>query len=569
MNIPLNQFEQLIDEVILKRGLDYYRNGLVDEPEELSPGCFEAIVQGSEPYRVILTIQNETVTDYSCSCPYDLGPVCKHVVSLLFALQNEALGIKPRARKKTNGKTGDQAAKAGRKTVSEQVDEILKPLPHEALTGFIKEVCLCNPDFRRMFIARFALQIKGESKAIYLSQVRAILQSAKGRGGFIEWGRTATVGRAVMGFLEGAKRNLQTGNYHSAILISIVVLEEMVKAIQYSDDSDGDIGGCADEAMEVLAQVSKSGLPEEQRKFLFDYAVSAFKKRLFEGWDWHLGIISLAVELTKEHEEADKLIRILESAPHSEYEHERFQELILAVLRKSGRDKEADAFMSGSMKNPRFREQAIENAINKGELKKAEELANEGIKLDRKDKPGLADTWVDWLLKIAMKQNDREAVIMHARYLMNQSNRDHRQYYGILKSQIAPDQWPSFVDKLIKEIASADRWSNAGYLAWLCIQEERWKELLNVISQHFTLHGIQEYEPYLKDRYSGELADLYKKGILNLLERATGRNHYQEATRYIRRMRKIGAVQKADDLISQLQQKYPQRRALMEELGRV
>jgi len=569
MNIPLNHFEQLIDEAILKRGLDYYRKGLVEEPEELSPGCFEAIVQGSEPYRVILTIQNETVTDYSCSCPYDLGPVCKHVVSLLFALQNESLGIKPRARKKTNGRIGDQAVKAGRKTVSEQIDEILKPLPHEALADFIKEVCMGNPDFRRIFISRFASQAKGESRAVYLSQVRAILQSAKGRGGFIEWGRTTAVGRAVMGFLEGAKRNLQSGNYHSAILISIAVLEEMVKAIQYSDDSDGDIGGCADEAMEILAQVSKSGLPEEQRNFLFEYAVTVFKKGLFEGWDWHLGIISLAVELLKEPEEADKLIRILESAPHSEYEHERFQEMILAVLRKSGRNKEADAFMSGNMQNPRFRSQAIENAIKKGELKKAEELAKEGIKVDRKDKPGQADIWIDCLLKIAMKQKDREAVITHARYLLPQPNRDHRQYYGILKSYVHENQWTSFVDKLIRDIAAKDRWSNSVLLAWICIQEERWKELLNVISQHFTLHGIQEYEKYLKDKYSGELADLYKKGILELLDRATGRNHYQEATRYIRRMKKIDEVQKAEELIAQLQKKYPQRRALIEELERV
>ena len=41
MNIPLNQFEQIIDETILKRGLDYFRKGLVEEPEELSPGLMK------------------------------------------------------------------------------------------------------------------------------------------------------------------------------------------------------------------------------------------------------------------------------------------------------------------------------------------------------------------------------------------------------------------------------------------------------------------------------------------------------------------------------------------------
>jgi uncharacterized Zn finger protein len=86
MNIPLDQFEQIIDETILKRGLNYFRQGLVEEPEEIAHGSFEAIVQGSEPYRVTVTVLDRNVTDYSCTCPYDMGPVCKHVAALLFAL---------------------------------------------------------------------------------------------------------------------------------------------------------------------------------------------------------------------------------------------------------------------------------------------------------------------------------------------------------------------------------------------------------------------------------------------------------------------------------------------------
>ena len=48
MQIPLNQFEQVIDEDILKRGLSYFKKGRVYEPEEISPDEFETIVEGSE-----------------------------------------------------------------------------------------------------------------------------------------------------------------------------------------------------------------------------------------------------------------------------------------------------------------------------------------------------------------------------------------------------------------------------------------------------------------------------------------------------------------------------------------
>ena len=36
MKIPLSEFEQHVDETILKRGMKYFKGGLVQEPDELS-----------------------------------------------------------------------------------------------------------------------------------------------------------------------------------------------------------------------------------------------------------------------------------------------------------------------------------------------------------------------------------------------------------------------------------------------------------------------------------------------------------------------------------------------------
>ena len=40
MEIPLDQFEGYIDETILKRGLSYFKNGKVNEPEEIRKGVY-------------------------------------------------------------------------------------------------------------------------------------------------------------------------------------------------------------------------------------------------------------------------------------------------------------------------------------------------------------------------------------------------------------------------------------------------------------------------------------------------------------------------------------------------
>jgi hypothetical protein len=36
MQISIHQFEQFINETILKRGLTYFKNGYVSEPEEIA-----------------------------------------------------------------------------------------------------------------------------------------------------------------------------------------------------------------------------------------------------------------------------------------------------------------------------------------------------------------------------------------------------------------------------------------------------------------------------------------------------------------------------------------------------
>ena len=57
--------------------------------------------------------------------------------------------------------------------------------------------------------------------------------------------------------------------------------------------------------------------------------------------------------------------------------------------------------------------------------------------------------------------------------------------------------------------------------------------------------------------------------IIKYVESNMGRNHYQNACRYLRRMIKMGARDKAEELILHFREKYPQRRALMEELRKV
>lgn len=133
MKILLNEFEHQIDETILKRGLDYFKKGCVTDVNELGGGNYEITVEGTETYTVNLSIEGNAVRRFECDCPYDMGPVCKHVVAALFYLQKDTLDITALPAK--------NAQKKKEKSVAVQAEELLNTLSHDALKAFIHDVC--------------------------------------------------------------------------------------------------------------------------------------------------------------------------------------------------------------------------------------------------------------------------------------------------------------------------------------------------------------------------------------------------------------------------------------------
>ncbi len=73
-----------------RRGRDYYEQGAVLSLARRGDQLL-AEVEGSqyEPYRVRITFDEGGITGAFCSCPYDWGGWCKHVVAVLLACRRE------------------------------------------------------------------------------------------------------------------------------------------------------------------------------------------------------------------------------------------------------------------------------------------------------------------------------------------------------------------------------------------------------------------------------------------------------------------------------------------------
>ncbi|MGB0838560.1 MAG: SWIM zinc finger family protein [Chitinophagales bacterium] len=80
--------QNLSSERSFKRGQDYYNSDMV-ECLLKKGNVFTAAVHGTEIYEIEIIIDQEGTMDCECSCPYDWGGICKHIVAVGLAIIHE------------------------------------------------------------------------------------------------------------------------------------------------------------------------------------------------------------------------------------------------------------------------------------------------------------------------------------------------------------------------------------------------------------------------------------------------------------------------------------------------
>ena len=576
MQIPLDHFEQVIDEKILKRGLSYYNKGLVHQLDEVSPNTYEAVVEGTEDYTVQLTVKNNVVSEYVCDCPYDQGPVCKHVAAVFFKLQEDQLQLIQKQAKTKSKATSKTATGKKRKTIAEQINEMLTKASKDELVDLIQEETSSNTAFRNRVMMALEQYNDNITKDYYAKQMKAILKSARGRFGFVDWQSAQVMGRSIEQMLNAAYNAYERNNYQNALYVCFAAMEVLIPALNEVDDSSGVLGDCITMAYDLLRDMGDDEASESIRKEIFDFCLNHFEKHTFRGWDWHINIMWLAMTVARTEKEYDSLLSLVEQEQNNEpkgyseeFEERQLQLVKYRMLVITRGDEAAEAYLQQKLDNPELRRVAIKNAIMQKEFNAAIKLAMDGVNKDIKQYPGLAKEWYDWLLTIALAQNDNPKIIEYARYLLIDNFHPQQDYYQILKQHVKPDQWNDFVDQLIHDIEAKSRGHHSDLVARILIKEARWEQLWDLVCELPFLQSVEYYESYFTKRHPDQLAELYAKLILEYMSHNMGRDHYKTACRYIRKIIKLGERQIANDLMDTLRKTYPQRKALMEELDKV
>ena len=559
MAFSLNNFEEQIDGKILERGKDYYERAMVDRSLELEKGKYECKVLGTRSYKVIIALDNKKIVDYKCNCPFDMGPICKHVVASLFHLRDTL-------DKAINLDAPIKQYHPAEKPLVERMESILQQIPHHELKDFVIQKALYDDIFRNVFLSSFAHLNDQESRKMYADQVDAILVAASDRDGYINWSNIYDVNLQVGNLIGEASKQLYKKNYQTAFWITTVVMEKMTEALQFSDD-DGGIYECVADALDLFRSMAQMEMDKagKWREEILKYCMDAYNRKIYAEWETHFEMLEIAADMVKEEEEIQHIFSLLDRPQDSIYDIEEAQVLKYRLLKRLRGEKVAKDYLEQHMENSRLRDLAINMAMEAKDFEKAKKIVLDDLQEEEEGRR-FSKKWYDRLLGIAQAEEDKEDIVKYARSLYINSYHHNKKYYELLKEHVKKEEWKSFLNNLINEIKER---AGDSFLADIYREEEYWDELMQLIKNSQRMDFFISFERYLPERFSEEVIILYAMYIVKYMENNLGRKYYRTVCHHLERMMELGGHKEAQQTIAILKEQYPSRRALMEELEKV
>ena len=557
MALTLKTFKKVIPGNILARGRDYYTADRIVDLSLDGDDEWTAEVQGTDRYEVRILQEPGGALTCECTCPYDMGEYCKHVAAVLYAIEEtfpEYVSDKPvKPRKK-------------RATKLDKLKAALEKESADDLRALLLALAAADRELLNQLLVR--LDAVGDRPADIRQLVKAALRAPRGSYGYLDYWESDHAARRVAEFLGRAQVARAGGRPEQAVVIYQVVFEETARAVGQADDSNGMLAGIVEQALNELAECAGLLRPQEQ-EMLFRYYIDQALGGEWRDWDWGTNFLEMAADLThSDHRRAqlDEALAALdagangERSPSEDYDATTRAEIRLSVIRRMDGEEAALDFIRAKSYLPNFRALLIDHHLEQGELDMARALAAEGIAIyEAPDKHlyGLATRFRERLVDIAVLQGDKPTVAKEARQLWQQG-REPKRYFQ-MRDATPPEDWP-----VVRRVLLKSERTPLELAAWAYAQEELWDEFRQVCLSRRDL--LETHRAEMERRFPQDTAEAYSRIVTHLLDPVSNRTTYQQAAHYLVRMKNMGRATEAAALARGYIERYPQRRAMVEEL---
>lgn len=595
----LVRLPEYVSSRILARGMDYYRNNLIETPERVSEYKWTARAFGQQVYDTTLTFNPDDNDEWHCNCPYE-GPVCKHVVGACFAVLRVAEDTYPGISHLSDLYNLPSLESAL------TINQLFEVLEKEELLAFLRNQLRENYQLASIFEIEFLHRLPEKQKSEqYRYLVSKEVRNALNKQAFIHYREdpdfyymddySGTYTIQMKWLLELSKKHRAENRPEESLLICKAILEEVPASLKILE-ADGtdfnelpDAGELMDSAAEELSSIAES-VNEQLKKSLF-----AQLRKMFSNEDLHIGNVPYhllramslsATDANSKEQHLDLLNNLVDgfrNNSQSFIDEHQLQEIKILYLQQIRKAKEAVEVMVSLKDEPSFCLMLVHHYIKEGHHKEAKELCLQGlekfsfeaekvISLHTNDSDPL--TWYKLLYEIAESENNLSDMRTWLTKLIF-ADYEHMKWFREYKETWSETEWTVAREEIIDKQKKVHTYPYFdGFLADIYIEEkllDRLEEMLSVAAGFpLAFHSICSY--------ASKMAVERPQGSCNVMQRAieayaaenVGRNYYKEIAYQLQVISTWkGCRERARSIGSSLIKKYPARRAMKQELEQV
>lgn len=463
-------------------------------------------------------------------------------------------------------------------TNPKSLEQILNGLPKKELIDIILDITNKDASFEKLLLTLYSKDNDSDKEELkkFKTLIQSIVRRYKGRDGFIFYRDSFSFARELEELLEKAGRTQQG---MLGLDISLLVLKEAIKAIQYTDDSAGTI---SDLIRSSLRQIDKKVQERDKadksmNEMMFKKLLTTSDDRIFNDWEEHrISLLQICVAFadneTRRARLQTKLDQLLQessddSSGHiSNYYMEDLHRIIYILIEKYGGEEERQRYMADHLHFTYFRAKAIDQSMVSGNFEKVLELALEGEYKDRGSER-LVDRWKQarYLAYKELSLKEEQAELAKDMFFNG-----HFEYYFELQALSSESKevfYSNLKNELKTKIKTERDWQLPNLLLKLINEEEDLPELLQFVKAKLTY--LEEYADRLFKSYPDEVASMYKEYIKKETEQTTNRKEYRKVRKLLQHFKSIAGKSPCEELIEELKALYPRRPAFLDELSKV
>ncbi len=572
-NLTEEDITENCSEQSFEKGEDYYYRGAIVHPM-IYGMTLRAECEGSQfdNYIVTVSLAEDGIADAYCTCSYDWGGYCKHIVALLLTWIN----------------TPDKFL------VVDDLLESLKEKDKDELVGLIGRMIEREPSFISL-IESGVDQLPRQTPLERGSYQRQI-EYAFSQG--IDYYHVNLVSEKLNNIINTARGFEEKGDYRSAVLILMELLEGCDEYIGEVDDSDGMIGSIAAECVDRLHEdFPKADFETPQRQ---GYLKELFS--LYVNNDYGIGDELDQLILSVYQEEDAKMLeelakeeleRLSSSRESGYYYLYRASELVNFLLEFYGKEGRVEDFITLCEQEDRHLELSLK-LLELGKMEEALEYARTHLReandylrladmldrLGKKDEAiALCEEWID------SSEGYKDHLLEKLAELYEEKGELERS----LDLQLRRFQQRGSLDLYLKirELAEelGDWMKLEGEIVSQLEEEKHYILLINIYLEEReldkawqTLRFVESPSEYLLRDVADSLRKTYPHRAIGLYQRIAtsyinrvNRRAYRQAVECLRKVKELYEEMEEEDrwnkYISDLRAKNSKRPALLDELS--